>query len=219
MQKLKSNILIPKIIFIVFIFSILFLGFFGNTYTQAAETVLIKSPIAAENLTELICLGTGFLSKVLMPPLAIIFILWAGILYLTASGRPEIIKNAHTVLISVIFGVAILLLAPALVALAVNIAGTPSGEPVGVDVSDVCSVHAAAASITTSLINLIDWLSWFLAAASVAMGMYAGFLFMTSQGDPEKSKKATSAIVFTVIGIAVAVLAFSVISVVEIFIK
>jgi hypothetical protein len=219
MQKSKSKILIAGTVSVIFIFVIFLFSFLSNSYVQAFTPGVIESPIAAENLTELICLGTGFLSKVLMPPLAIILILWAGILYLTASGRPEMIKNAHTVLISVVFGVAILLLAPALVALAVNVAGTPSGAPVGVDISDVCSVNAAAASITASLINLINWFSWFIAAVSIAMGMYSGFLFMTSQGDPEKSKKATTAIIFTLVGIAVSILAFSVISIVEIFIK
>jgi len=218
MQKLKLKILISKITF----FLAVIFSFFASFSVLNAQTFVpgkIESPISAQNIPELICLGTGFLSKVLMPPLAVIFILWAGILYLSASGRPEIIKRAHIVLVSVVLGVAVLLLAPALVALAVNVAGSPSGAPVGVNVSDVCSVNAAAESITTSLINLINWFSWFLAAASVFMGMYAGFLFMTSGGDPEKSKKATTAIIFTVIGIAVSILAFSIISIVEMFIQ
>jgi|GEM_PF-1432709 len=218
-SKLKFSIsgLFKKTALAFMVFAIFLPVFFSGVASGA--DVKLESPVVAKTIPELICLATNFLAEVLMPPLAVILILWAGLLYLTASGKPDVVSKANTVLISTVFGIAILILAPALIALAVNVVGTPVNAPVGVNISDVCSVNASSAAITNSLINLINWFSWFIAAASVAMGMYSGFLFMTSRGDPQRSKKATTAIVFTIIGAAISILAFSIISIIEVFIK
>jgi len=45
--------------------------------------------------------------------------------------------------------------------------------------------------------------------AVVIMVIYAGFLFLTSAGDPTKLTKAKMATVWAIVGIAVGILAFS----------
>ncbi|MEK7452638.1 MAG: hypothetical protein AAB614_00200 [Patescibacteria group bacterium] len=183
----------------------------------------IVNPLGTvDTIPEIICLGVSFLSTKLMPPLAVLFIFWAGFLYLTAAGNSENIKKANNTLVAVVIGIAVLLLAPALVALTVQISGGPSsGAPVGATtaVTSICKVVTSTSNITNALVNLINWFAWFVSLTSVAMGLYAGFLFMTSGGDPKKREEATKTFVFTLIGVAVAILAFSIISIAEVFIK
>lgn len=207
MKKLKiSNLFLSLVLFL-----------FAPIAFVIGRTTL-PSPIAAGTLTEIICIGMNFLSTVLMPPIAVLLILWAGFLYLTAAGRPENIAKAHATIVAVSIGIVVLLLAPALVALTVQIAGSPSTSGGVTAVSSICSVQSAASNFSIALVNLINWIAWFIAAVSVAVGMYSGFLFMVSRGDPERRKKATTVMVFTVIGVAVSILAFSIIAIVEMFI-
>jgi len=72
-------------------------------------------------------------------------------------------------------------------------------------------------TIITTLINLVNWFSWFVAIVSVVMGLYAGFLYITARDNPERSRQAALTLSYVIIGIAVAVIAFSIIRVVETF--
>lgn len=67
---------------------------------------------------------------------------------------------------------------------------------------------APAFTNLASLFDLLKKFLFFISGIAVAgMLLYGGFLFMTSQGEPEKLKKAQSILLYTVIGIAV--IAFS----------
>src|SRR5438270_866371 len=62
--------------------------------------------------------------------------------------------------------------------------------------------------------GLVDTLLGFIWPIAVAffiiMFLLAGFLFLTAQGDPTKVAQARSAVIWGVVGVAVAVLAFSI---------
>lgn len=73
-------------------------------------------------------------------------------------------------------------------------------------------------SIVLTLINLVNWFSWFVSIASVAMGLYAGFLYLTAKGDPTKIASASRGFVYTIIGIVVSIAAFSIKALVKSFI-
>ena len=72
-------------------------------------------------------------------------------------------------------------------------------------------------AVVEFIINLINWFSWFLALFAVALGVYSGFLYMTSEGDSEKVRKSTKTFIFTIIGIIVSIFSFSMISLLEAF--
>jgi hypothetical protein len=62
---------------------------------------------------------------------------------------------------------------------------------------------------------LVSIINWFLALAgtvAVLFTIYGGFLYITSAGDPEKSKKATSTIRNAVIGLAVIILSYLIVA-------
>lgn len=186
---------------IFFVYTIL-VYLFNFLYVSAA--VQYPAPFGAENtIIEILCLSVNFMTEKLMPPIAVLFVLWAGFMYIIAGTSPENITKAKNILISTFIGVVILLLAPALVTFIVGAVG-------GVSNTAACSVNSAAGSITGALVNIINWTGWFIASVSVIMAIYAAFLFITSRGDPQAVKTATRVVFFTVIGILVSVLAFSI---------
>lgn len=67
--------------------------------------------------------------------------------------------------------------------------------------------------ITGKITGVVNWFSWGIALVSVVMGLYAGFLFITARGEAAQLKTARATLLWAVIGVAVAVLAFSIIAI------
>jgi len=55
--------------------------------------------------------------------------------------------------------------------------------------------------------NVTDWIFYILLSLVVLLGIVAGVMFMTAAGNPEKVGAARNLIVYTIIGLVVAVLA------------
>ena len=68
-------------------------------------------------------------------------------------------------------------------------------------------------TIANKITDLVNWFSWGIALVSVVMGLYAGFLFITARGEAAQLKTARATLLWAVIGVAVAVLAFSIIAI------
>jgi hypothetical protein len=62
-------------------------------------------------------------------------------------------------------------------------------------------------SIICNLLRIVIWPVFF--GISIIMLIWAGILFLTAQGDPGKISTAKKAVLWAVIGIVVAILAFS----------
>lgn len=54
------------------------------------------------------------------------------------------------------------------------------------------------------------WLYTIILVISVFMALYAAILYLTAGGDQNKVKKASSTLIFAIVGIVVAILAFSI---------
>ena len=63
--------------------------------------------------------------------------------------------------------------------------------------------------------RLINWMTIVLIAVAVAFIVYAAWLYLTSGGDPEKIKTANRVILYAVVAVAVALLAYVFIAVVR----
>ncbi|MEK7452698.1 MAG: hypothetical protein AAB614_00520 [Patescibacteria group bacterium] len=68
-------------------------------------------------------------------------------------------------------------------------------------------------SVTALFIGLVNWFAWFVALMSVTAALYSGFLFITSGDDEKKLGKATKFFVYTIVGVIVAILAFSIVAI------
>ncbi len=169
------------------------------------------APTDTKTFSEFMCNITDFLSVTIMPPVAVLMTLVVGFLFLISMGDPTKTKTANKVLVFTIIGIVVVLLSPAIVGFISDL------FDVSGDVLSSCGGAASVNIITNAIINLINWLSWFMAIMAVSVGLYSGFLFMTAGGDAERLKKSWKTFIFAIVGIAVAIFAFSIISIVEIF--
>lgn len=55
--------------------------------------------------------------------------------------------------------------------------------------------------------NVTDWIFYIILSIAVIMGVISGFMFMTSGGDPTKTKSARDLLMYMAIGLVVAALA------------
>jgi hypothetical protein len=61
--------------------------------------------------------------------------------------------------------------------------------------------------ISSEMCGIANWMFYFLMILSVIMVVVAAYLYLTSNGDPEKVGKATKSITYAAIGIVVGLLA------------
>lgn len=171
------------------------------------------NPLAGQSVStvpELICLFVKILSTKLMPPVVVLMILWASFLFLTAAGQPGRVVQARTTLIWAVIGTGVLLMSLPLVGVVVSaVGGTAPAQ---------CTGTVATSGAFTVLYSLINWFTWMLGLLSVAVGLYAGFLYMTSRGEPQKLATANRVIFYAVIGVLVAIISFSIVAIVKNFI-
>lgn len=69
--------------------------------------------------------------------------------------------------------------------------------------------------ISQIIVTIVNWLTGLFFVAAVLFLFYAAWLYLFAAGDPEKLKKAKNQLIYSVIAIAVALLAGSVRFVVE----
>lgn len=166
---------------------------------------------AVSDIPGLICLFINFLVNMLMPPIMVLLVLWASFLLLTSVGQPAKLSQARSMILYAIIGAIVLIMAVPLVSLVGSAVGGGISAP-------QCKPANATTNALTVLANIINWFSWLLAILSVAMGLYAGFLYMTAKGEPQKVATANNVLVYTVIGVVVAILAFSIKAIINVFI-
>ena len=169
---------------------------------------------AGETSAELICSITNLVSKTLLPPIAVLMALVVGFLFLTSQGEPQKITLATKVLYATLIGVFLLLVAPGIIAL-INDLFISDGVNLK---SPVCGTTVATSTIIQALLNLVNLFAWFSAVVAVAMGLYSGFLYLTARGNPQQARQATLVFSYTIIGIAVSIVAFSIIAIAQQFI-
>ena len=63
------------------------------------------------------------------------------------------------------------------------------------------------------IMGLVNWIAWFVGLLAVLMGLYAGILFITAGGNAETVTKARNILLYAIVGIAVAILAFSLVAI------
>ncbi len=68
-------------------------------------------------------------------------------------------------------------------------------------------------SLVGKIMGLVNWIAWFVGLMAVLMGLYAGVLFITAAGNADSITKARSILLYAIVGIAVAVLAFSLVAI------
>lgn len=68
-------------------------------------------------------------------------------------------------------------------------------------------------TISETLVFFLNWFAWFVGLASVAMGLYSGFLFISARDDAKQLETAKKTILYAIIGIVVSIISFSLIAI------
>lgn len=63
------------------------------------------------------------------------------------------------------------------------------------------------------VVRLIQWVAWIVGLLAVLMGLYAGILFITASGDAAKIEKARGILLYAIVGIVVAIIAFGLVAI------
>ena len=175
--------------------------------TQVEQTIEFKPPTGTADFASLICSVTNFISNTILPPVAVMMLLVVGFLFLTSGGAPQKAGVAQKALLFTMAGVALLVLAPGIVVLI----GDLFGNTALTTAPDCQSVTTG--TIVGALLKTVNWLSWFVALTSVAIGLYSGFLYITARDNPQQIQQAAKVLSYVIIGIAVSILAFSIVTI------
>ncbi len=180
-----------------------------SSNTQIQATKRFDNPTGLSTFADFLCTLTVFLRDNIIPPIAVLMTLVAGFLYVTGGSSPEKISLANKALFFTALGLVVFILAPVLVVFIYDLLGaTPAS---GSFVSCVAGDSSGANIITDVLLNIINWFAWVFAVMAVFMGLYSAFLFLTSFANPERAKIAFKTFIFTVVGVVLALFAFSII--------
>ena len=85
-------------------------------------------------------------------------------------------------------------------------------DPCKMDPTGKCSSHDPNFGVKKMIGNIVEILFVIIAIVSVFMIIYAGYTMMTSAGDPGKVKKGKDTILWGIIGLIVAILAYAIVN-------
>lgn len=88
--------------------------------------------------------------------------------------------------------------------LGIKFTGTAPGT--GIGPSQNCSIVAV-------ILALLNWFAWLITVVAVVYGLRGGYLYITSAGNETKLEEARRSIIYTMVGVIVAILSFSIIAI------
>ena len=116
------------------------------------------------------------------------------------------------------FFLSVFLIAPVLT-FAQNIPPNPFNLPLNQNDQNIGKAGFGLDRLISSITRVVNWFSWFIAVVAVAMGLYAAFLYLTARGDSKQVADAHKTLVYAIIGITVAILAFSIVTITKTFLN
>lgn len=116
-----------------------------------------------------------------------------------------------------IFFLFVFLIAPVFVLANSHIPQNPFTNTQLTETSNIGKAGFGLGQLISSIARVVNWFSWFIAVVAVAMGLYAAFLYLTARGDAKQISDAHKTLVYAIIGIAVAILAFSIVTITKTF--
>jgi len=150
--------------------------------------------------------------------LAVGFVIYAGVKYITSQGDPSATAQAQSTLINSLAGLAIALVAIGVVSFIGNQAGGGAGgvTRIGLDLSvlpNPAGVNNQSGS-SPFLEILLSWAFRIIGAVAFLVLVIGGLRYVLSQGDPQNVNKAKNMIMYALIGLVVAIVAQSIVSLV-----
>ena len=148
--------------------------------------------------------------------LAVGFVIYAGVKYITSQGDPAETARAQSTLISSLAGLAIALVAVAVVSFIGNQVGGGAGgvTQIGLDLSSLPNPGGVNNPSGSSpfVQTILSWAFRILGATTFLVLVIGGLRYVLSQGDPQNVTKAKNMIMYALIGLVVAIVAQSIVS-------
>ena len=74
---------------------------------------------------------------------------------------------------------------------------------------------STTSALTDMIVTIVYWIAWIIAVLAVIFGLYAAILFITGGDSEDQRNKAKSILIYAVVGIVVALIAFAIVSIVR----
>jgi len=148
---------------------------------------------------------------------AVAFVIYSGIKYITSQGSPDGTSKALSTLIYALIGLAIAVIAIPTVSYIGNHYATGAGTPaaIGSGNLDLGSLPNPPGVDNGNLIQVIlADLFGVIGALSLLFLIIGGFRYVLSSGDPQNTALAKGTIIYAIIGLLIAVVAESIVSLV-----
>ena len=201
-MKNEKNLKICKVIFsfsfLVFLFLISANFVFaqwgqpsGNWGQPSGNSNSISNFI---NSSDFVALATNIANWIftIALPIAVIMIIWSGILFLTAGGQDDKITTARKALTWSIVGLVVILLAKSFPGIISNLIGADTGNLTS---NDIVNIFDRAA----------NYLFTFTIILAVIVFIWNWILFMTSGGQDQKITTARKALTWALVGVVIAI--------------
>ena len=142
---------------------------------------------------------------------AVIFVVYGGIQYITSSGESAKTQKAKNTIFYALIGLAICALSFLIVNFVIVnlISGNGAGEVTG-DGTGVETVGDGNTNLVNAITNIINAIVAVLGTVCVGFMIYGGVQYMTSSGDSSKVEKAKKTLLYAGIGLVICVLAFAI---------
>ncbi|MCK5481702.1 MAG: hypothetical protein KAJ06_11165, partial [Gammaproteobacteria bacterium] len=86
-------------------------------------------------------------------------------------------------------------------------------QDIGIDYAgNIGLQEASETDAKTFIVNIIKYVLTFLGIIAVVMVMYGGFIWMTSNGQPDRIQKAKNTLIAAVIGLIIVLSAFAIVT-------
>lgn len=153
-------------------------------------------------------------------PITVIMIIWAAVLYITSRG--ENVQKATKAVIWAALGFGLLLIASGIISVIQEFFGVPGGPTLGGTTG--CGSTpitpqgpTTLADVVKILTDISGWLFTFAIIAGVAMLIVGGIYYIFARGDATKTSRARTVVIYSIIGIAISALAWSIVNIVANF--
>lgn len=133
---------------------------------------------------------------------AVGYVIWGAILYVTSQGQPDKIANGKNTIVNAISGLILVILSARIVGfIAGKFSGTASGDFLLPNVAANGGALSTALSIVFQIVG----------GLSVLFIIWGGITYSRSNGDPGAMKQAKETIIYALVGLAIALFAVGII--------
>lgn len=142
--------------------------------------------------------------------LAVVFVMYAGVRFITSQGSPDESAKARTGIIYALGGLAASVIAVSFVSfIATSLGGAKGGKGAHLDLSllpDLTGTDPIATLLGIALVVI--------GSVAVLIMVIGGMKYVLSQGDPQATARAKSTIIYALVGLIVVIIAQSIVSLV-----